>query len=224
MFLESELPGGEGSGVEFAMDFVGVGVGQELVDEGVGGWECEDVIGGEERREAILPVVVAAFDFAFGLGSGGEAEGDAVEVESGAELGEGVRGVSEKEGVIIDVESEREAVGGEDAGEEVEMGEEIFGVVETSAGVEAGGVVEDVEERLPAGLAWQPGVRGGIVLPKRAEIAGLPAADGLGGFFETRVRGEMLLDGPASDAGAVGLEAETSEQFAGDGAVGGARG
>ena len=223
MFFEGELPGGVGSGVEFAVDFVGVGVSQELVEEGVGGLDGEDVVGGEQRREALLPVIMAAFDFAFGLWSGGEAERDAVEVKSGAELGEGVWSVREKEGVIIDVEGEREAVFGEDAREEVEVGEEVFGVVETSAGVEASGVIEDVEERLPAGLAGQPGVGGGIVLPKRAEITGLPAADGFGGFFETGVRGEALLAGPAADAGAVGLEAEPAEQFAGDGAVGGGR-
>ena len=56
------------------MDFVLVGVGQELVEQAVGPFEFEDVVGGQERREAFLPVVVAAFDFAFGLGRGGVAQ------------------------------------------------------------------------------------------------------------------------------------------------------
>ena len=213
---------GVGSGAEFAVDFVGVGVGEELIEEGVGGFDGEDVIGGEQGREAFLPVVVAALDFAFGLGSGGVAQGDAVKVEGLAELGEGVRGVSEKEGVIIDVEGERESVDEEDAGEEIEVGEEGLGRVKTCASVEAGGVVEDVEEGLFLKLAGEPGVRRGVVLPKRAEVAGLPAADGLGGFFVAGVRGEAVSDGPAADTGAVGLEVETAQELAGDGAVGGA--
>ena len=40
--------------------------------------------------------------------------------------GEGVRGVGEKEGVVIDIEWEREAVDEEDAGEEIEVGEECL--------------------------------------------------------------------------------------------------
>ena len=83
---------------------------EELVEQGVGGLEGEDLVGGEQGREPLLPGVVAAFDFALGLGSGGVAQGDAVEVEGFAELGEGVRGVGEEEGVVIDVEGEREAV------------------------------------------------------------------------------------------------------------------
>ena len=212
---------GAGSGAEFAVDFVGVGVGEELLEEGVGGFEGEDLICGEQGREAFLPVVVAALDLAFGLGSGGVAQGDAVKVEGLAELGEGVGGVGEEEGVVIDVEGEREAVGEEDAGEEIEVSGESLGWVKTGAGVEASGVVEDVEESLLLKLAWQPGVRRGVVLPERAEVAGLPAADGLGGLFIAGVRGEMAGDGPAADTGAVGLEMETAQQLAGDGAVGG---
>ena len=124
VFCEGLRACGVGSRAEFAVDFVGVGVGEELVEEGVGGFEGEDVIGGEQWWEALLPVVVAAFDFAFGLGSGGVAQGDAIEVEGFAELGEGVRSVGEEEGVVVHVEGEREAVGEEDAGEEIEVGEE----------------------------------------------------------------------------------------------------
>ena len=66
-------------------------------------------------------------------------------------------------------------------------------------------------------------MRGGVGLPERAEVADLPAADGLGGLFVTGVWGEVAGDGPAADAGAVGLEIETAEQFAGDGTAGRAR-
>lgn len=170
-----------------------------------------------------MPVVVAAFDFAFCLGRGGVAQGDAIKLESCAELGERVRSVGEEEGMVIDVESQRQAVGEEGAGEEIEMSGEIFGVVDAGAGVQARGVVEDVQKRLFVRVAGQPGVRSRVVLPKRTEVADLPAADRLGGLFVTGVRREVAGDGPAADAGAIGLEGEAAEQFAGDGAVGGAR-
>lgn len=95
---------------EFAMDFVLVGVREELVEELVGGGEFEDVVGGEEWDESFLPVVVAAFDFAFGLGCGGVEEFDAVEVEGCAELGEGIWVVSVEEGMVVHVECQGQAV------------------------------------------------------------------------------------------------------------------
>lgn len=211
-----------GSGAEFAVDFVSVGVGEELVEEGVGGFEGEDLVGGEQRREALLPVIVAAFDLAFGLWSGGVAQRDAVKVESLAELGEGVRRVSEEEGMVVDVKGEREAVGEEDAGEEIEVSEKVFSRVKTGARIAACGVIKNVEKGLFLRLAWEPGVGSGVVLPERTEVAGLPAADGFGGLLIAGVRGELVSECPTADAGAVGLEAEAAQEFAGDGAVGGA--
>ena len=81
---------GLGCGPDFAVDFMGVGRRHQLIQELVGTTEFEDVIGGQEGGQAFLPVAVAAFDFALGLGRGGVAEVHAVEVEGGAQLGEGV--------------------------------------------------------------------------------------------------------------------------------------
>ena len=177
LFCEGLRAGGVGSGAEFAVDFVGVGVEEELVEEGVGRFEGEEVVCGEQGWETLLPVVVAALDFAFGLGRGGVAQGDAIEVEGLTELGEGVGRVGEEKGMVVHVESEREAVGEEDAGEEIEVREEVLGRVKTGAGIAAGGVIEDVEEGLFLRLSREPGVRGGVVLPERPVVAGLPAAD-----------------------------------------------
>lgn len=163
---------------------------------------------------------MAAFDFAFGLGRGGVEEFDAVEVEGRAALGEGVGIVGVKEGVEVHVEGERQAVGLESAGEEVEMGEEGFGGIETRAGVEAGGVVEDFEENLLVRGAGQEGVRGGVVLPEGAVVAGLPAFDGFGRGFVAGVGSKFVFHGPAADAGAVGFEVQAAVEFAGDTAVG----
>jgi len=77
----------------------------EFFEEGVGVWEGGEVLCGEERREAILPEVMGALDLAFGLWSGGVARGDFVE------------------------ERERQAVGAEGRGQEVEMSVKIFAFV-----------------------------------------------------------------------------------------------
>lgn len=212
--------GGLGCGAEFAVDFVLVGVDQELVEQTVGGFEFEDAISGEQWREAFLPVVMAAFDFAFGLRGWGVEEFDAVEVEGGAELGEGVGVVGVEEGVKVHIERHGQPVDFEDAGEEVPMGQQGFGGIEACPDIEAGGVVEDVEEGLFVGVAGQPGMGAGVVLPERSQVAGLPAFDGFGGGFVAGIGGKLVLDGPAADAGAVGFEVEPTMEFAGAGAVG----
>jgi hypothetical protein len=221
LFGEGLLVGGVGCLAEFAMDFVLVGVGDELVEQVVGPAQFHDLVGGQQRDETFLPVVVAAFDFAFGLGRRRIKEFDAVEVESGAELGEGVGVVGVEEGVEVHIEGQGEAVGLEGAREEVEVGEQGFGGIEACARVEAGGVVEDFQQDLLLLVAGQEGVGRGVVLPEGAGIAGLPAFDGLGRGFVTGVGGELVFEGPAADAGAGGLEVEAAVEFAGDGTVGG---
>lgn len=138
-------------------------------------------------------------------------------------MGEGGGVVGVKEGVVVHVEGQRQAVGLKDAGEEVQVGQQRFRRIEARARVEAGGVVENVEEDLFVGVVGQPGVRRGVVLPERAVIAGLPAFDGFGRGLVAGIRSELVFDGPAADAGAVGFEMEAAEQFAGDGAVGARR-
>jgi hypothetical protein len=146
---------------------------------------------------------------------------DAVKVERGPKLGESIGVVGVEEGVVVHIKGQGQAVGLEDAGEKIELGQEGFAGVKPCAGVEAGGVVEDFQQDLFVGTAGQPSVRGGIILPEGAGIAGLPAFDGFWGGFEAGVGGELMGDGPATDAGAVGFEVETTMGFTGRGAVGG---
>jgi hypothetical protein len=176
---------------------------------------------GEEWDEAFLPVVVAAFDFAFGLRGWGVKEFDAVEVKCRAELGESVWVMSVEEGVVVHIKGEREAVGLEDTGEEVEVSEQGFAWIEARAGVETGSVVEDFQEDLFVGAAVDEAVGCGVVLEEGTIVAGLPAFDGFALGFVAGVRVEFVLDGPTADAGAVGFEVEAAVEFAGDGAVGG---
>ena len=58
----------------------------QFFEQGVGGSEGGDGFGCEERRQALLPVVVEAFDFALGLRRGGVAQGDFIEAQGSAEL------------------------------------------------------------------------------------------------------------------------------------------
>jgi len=80
-----------------------------------------DVFGGEEGGQAALPVLVLAFDFAFGLRSRGVAQGDAVEVQGGSELGQGLGSLWEEEAVVVHVEFERQAMFNESGGQKVEV-------------------------------------------------------------------------------------------------------
>jgi hypothetical protein len=101
------------------------------------------------------------------------------------------------------------------------MGQERFPGIKACAGVVAGGVIQNLEQNLFVGLPRQPGMGGGVVLPERAVVAGLPAFDGFACWFVARVGVELVGDGPTADAGAVGFEVEAAQEFAGDGAVGG---
>lgn len=121
---KGKLVGGVGSSAQFAMDLVVVGVEEEGVEQGVCRFDGMDGVGSQEWRETFLPVVVAAFDFALGLRCRGVAQGDAVEMQGLTELGEGVGRVGKEERVVIDVERERQSMGEEGAGEEIEVGGE----------------------------------------------------------------------------------------------------
>ncbi len=61
-----------------------------MVQQEIGLVEISDAFGAEEGGQASLPELVAAFDFAFGLGSRGIAEGDVARAQGGGELGKAV--------------------------------------------------------------------------------------------------------------------------------------
>lgn len=89
-----------------------------------------------------MPVVVAALDFTFGLGCWGVAEGDAIKVQRRAQLGEGLRGMGEEEGVVVDIEGQRQAVGLKGVRQKVEVSQEGFGVIEAGADIITGGIIQ----------------------------------------------------------------------------------
>jgi hypothetical protein len=120
------------------MEFMLVGMREELIQEAVSSIEFADAIGGQQGWKAFLPVIVAAFDFTFGLGSGCKTEGDAVEVQGGAKLGKSVWGMGEEEGVVVDVECQGQAVAVKRAGKEVEVSQKGFCVIEAGADIVVG--------------------------------------------------------------------------------------
>ena len=101
--------------------------------------------------------------FSFWIGS--VARGDAVEVEGGAELGEGVRVGNIEERVVVHIEGQRQAVALKSGREEVEVSQQVFGMVKAGSGVEAGGVVHEFKEGLIGRGVGEPGV-GTIILPE----------------------------------------------------------
>lgn len=135
-----------------------VDMAQELVEQAIGTFQLADVVCGQERGQASLPEVVTAFDFALGLRGGRKAQGDAVEMQSGPQLGEGLGRVGEEERMIVHIKGQRQAVSEEGARQEIEVSREGFAVVETSACIVTGGGVEDFKEGLlvgaPGSQAW----------------------------------------------------------------------
>ena len=97
------------------------------------------MLGGAQRRAALLPVIVQAFDFALGLRGGRVAQGDFVKAQRPAELGEDGWLAGEKEGMIIHGERERQ---------------------------QAAVIVERFEQMKARRLIRKPAVRRSIALPE----------------------------------------------------------
>jgi hypothetical protein len=204
------------------MAFVGVAVEAEFREQGVEGFESGDGFCGAEGGEAVLPVLVAALDLALGLRGRGVAEGDAVKVEGGAELGERLGNRGEEEAVAIDVEAQRKTVGEKGAREEVEVGEERFGGIDLNADAAAAAIIEHIEPR-EHGAIGPPAMGRGVELPKRADLGALPAAHRRLWLARGLGRGEVVAAGKAADGGGIEREAEAAQDFAGGKAVAGRR-
>ena len=175
---ECLVPGGLRGGGDFAMFFHLVMVFAQGIEQVICRGQLINIFGLKERGQTFLPELVTALDFAFGLGSGSITEGDDIKAQSGGQLGVSLWGVGEEEAVIIDIETEGQTVGLEDAAEEVHVGEESFTWVKTGAEDDAAVIVEDVEQTGLPVLIGEPVVGRSIVLPELADLLSLPAPDG----------------------------------------------
>ena len=223
LFLQSQIPGGLWSGTQFAMEFFAVVMMAEFFEQRIGFGQGRDLLGREEWWEAFLPKIMGALDLAFGLRGGRIAQGDFVEAQGGAELGEGLGLAGEKEGVIVNVQGERQPVLAKSRGEEVEVRGEIFALVKAGAGQHAAVVIDDFQERRLALLAGKPAVRRSIVLPELSDLLHLPAPDGAARFFPRARRGQAVSQRPAAHRGPMDRAVMAAEHF-GSGEAVGARG
>lgn len=145
VFPPRPLPGSLRSGADLTMLFVRIVMQAHRLEERVGWGEGGDLLGGKKGGETFLPEVMETFNFAFGLWGGRVAQGDLIEMEGGAELGEGIGLMSEEEGVIIDVECERQATSEKGAGEEVEMSQKRLAWVEPRQRHHAAVIIKELE-------------------------------------------------------------------------------
>ena len=220
LFFFGQLPGALWGLLKFAMGFVGVMVQAQSVDVGVGVLKFGDLFAGEIGWEAPLPELMFAFDFVFGLRGWGIKEANVVELEGRAQLGEGVGGVGEKDGVIIDVELKWAAIGEEGGGEEIEVRQEEFALIDFGAGENAAAIVEHVEHGIINGRLWEPAMGGGVELPDFADLGTLPAANRRRWFFGRSRMGMTVLQSPVADLGAIQFETMEAQGLRGDEAVG----
>src|SRR5687767_4726028 len=106
------------------MFFVEVAMSLEFGNELVGRFQSGDVFAGKESRQSILPGLVVAFDFAFGLRSWGIAEGDTVKAQCIGQLGG--TGMGEEQGMVIDIDLQWQAVGDKGGGQQIQVSQEVF--------------------------------------------------------------------------------------------------
>lgn len=66
-------------------------------------------------------------------------------------------------------------------------------------------------------------MRARIVLPEGSQIADLPAFDWQGLLLVVGVGGQLVLDGPAANAGTIGFKVQPPVKFTGRSTVGGGR-
>ena len=198
---------------QFAMDFMGVAMCPEVVDLGIGDFDFGNLFAGEVGGQSSLPELMFAFDFAFSLRRGGIQETDVIELERPAQLGQGVGLVREKDTVVIDVDLERASVGLESGGQEVEVGEQEFALVEFGAGEQAAAIIKQVEHGEGKLGVREPAVGRGVELPEFADLRALPAAHGGQNFFGRDGMSQIVFQRPAADLGAVEFEGVQAEGF-----------
>ena len=195
------------------MNFMGVVMRPQDVEVPVGDFDFGDFFTGEVGREAALPELVGAFDFAFGLRRGGIAQADVVELERPAQLGQRVRIVREKEAVIIDVKLQWAAVRQKSGGQKIKVGKQEFALVELGAGEKAAAVIQPIEHGEGDFGLREPAVRRGVELPEFADLRALPAAHRGQNFFGRDGMGQMVGERPAADLGAVQFEVMQAQGF-----------
>ena len=219
-FQAGQIPGALWSLPQFPMLFVGVAVQAQGVDVRVGVGELGDLFAGEIGWEPALPELVLALDFALGLRGWGITKANVVEFERPTQLGERVRGLGEKDAVIIDVELQWPPIRQEGRRQEIEVGQDEFPFVDFGTDEQAAAIVEHVEHGEVAVVVGEPGMRGGVQLPEFADLGTLPTAHRSVGLFGGGGVSTPVVQGPVTNLPAIELERAKAQGFRSNEAVG----
>ena len=156
------------------------------VEHGLCGGIMGDLFIGQDGHQPLLQRSKAAFDFAFGLGAGGDQMGDSEGGEGALELRAGIavigHGIMAEEAEAVGVYHHRQAVLEKEAAEMLEVIPSGVGGDEDRAQEFAGMVVHGEQQGLLV-LGGPPLVDRGIVLPKLVQARALPASPGFGAWF-----------------------------------------
>ena len=141
------------------MNFVGVAMKSQIVDVRVGGLDVGNLFAGEIRWESALPELMLSLHFALGLRRWSIKKTNVVELERPAKLGQRLGILGEKDGVIIDIDLERPPVTEESGGEEIEVRQKEFSIVEFGTDEQAAAIVEHIEHGKIHGGGGKPTMR-----------------------------------------------------------------
>ena len=159
------------------------------------------------------------FDFALGLGRGRVAQGDLIETEGGAELGEGVGLMGEEERVVIDIEGQRQTAGEKSAGEKVEMGQKSLARIEPRQRDQAAVIIDDIEQGKLLVALWQTSDEAKYRIAK-VDRSAEPASDGPAARPLVFGVGSKPCARPSAARGAIEFEAVAAVDFGGGETVG----
>ena len=196
----------------------GILVGDLAIQDDLSGGVIADVFISQERHQALLQGAKAAFDFAFGLRTGGDQMGHAQGGEGALELGTGIavigHGIMAKEAQAVGINDQRQGVLEKEPAKMLEMIPGGVGGDKDRAQELAGMIIHGEQEGLLR-RGGPPLVDGGVVLPEFAQPGTLPAAPGVGawGWLADEV-GEVGAD-KGGDRLAMPPETEAAGQFIG---------
>ena len=88
---------------------------------------------------------------------------------------------------------------GEGRGEEIQVGQKQFLLIDFGAGEDAAAVIQHVEHGKEDGRVGKPGVGRGVQLPEFTDPAALPTFDRRGGAVIGLRMGEVVFQGPSAN-------------------------
>jgi hypothetical protein len=208
-----QIPGSLCGEFKFAVGFPGVAMEAQGLDVPVGFGQVSDALAGEIGRQPLLPELVFAFDFAFGLRGWSVKETNVIKPQGRAQLGQSVRGLGEENGVVIDIELQGPAVGQESSGQEIQVGQKEFSIIEFGPHKKAAAIIEHIEHGKVEGAEREPMMGRGVQLPEFADLRALPAAHRSQRLARGHAMSMAVLQRPVAHLSAIELEVVKAQNF-----------